>query len=257
VLARWAKTAPFLDESGGLSFMTEAAITRDLNRWLDETTDEISIDFDLPVKRDLVKNALSNMYTDQLHCGERHGLQKSLCGSATHWGIACDLAQHASLHSNQFEREVRKQVFAWLEPGTDKDARAAVEALTPAKSSGPKPTSVVQVVFAIASSCASAPDVAVLLDAARLVVRGAQQRQVRHLRGVYPVLLCARLLHPALPPHPTPPHPTLPSCGRACPRLQRRRPRLPRANLLPNSDAVITLRSLLTFRPRWKLLSQS
>ena len=58
VLARWAKTAPFLDESGGLSFMTEAAITRDLNRWLDETTDEISIDFDLPVKRDLVKNAL-------------------------------------------------------------------------------------------------------------------------------------------------------------------------------------------------------
>lgn len=28
----------------------------------------------------------------------------------------------------------------WLEPGTDKDARAAVEALTPAKSSGPKPT---------------------------------------------------------------------------------------------------------------------
>jgi len=201
VLARWAKTAPFLDESGGLSFMTEAAITRDLNRWLDETTDEISIDFDLPVKRDLVKNALSNMYTDQLHCGERHGLQKSLCGSATHWSIACDLAQHASLHSNQFEREVRKQVFAWLEPGTDKDARAAVEALTPAKSSGPKPTSVVQVVFAIASSCASAPDVAVLLDAARLVVRGAQQRQVRHLRGVYPVLLWARSPTQQIPPH--------------------------------------------------------
>jgi len=52
------------------------------------------------------------MYTDQLHCGERHGVQKSLCGSATHWSIAFDLAQHASLNSNRFEREVRKQVFA-------------------------------------------------------------------------------------------------------------------------------------------------
>ena len=92
VRARPMGTAPFLDESGGLSFMTEAAIMRDLNRWLDETTDEISIDFDLAVKRDLVKKALSDMHTDQLHCGERHGLQKMSCGSATHWSIAFDLA---------------------------------------------------------------------------------------------------------------------------------------------------------------------
>ena len=92
VRARPMGTAPFLDESGGLSFMTEAAIMRDLNRWLDETTDEISIDFDIAVKRDLVKKALSDMHTDQLHCGERHGLQKMSCGSATHWSIAFDLA---------------------------------------------------------------------------------------------------------------------------------------------------------------------
>ena len=179
MLTQWAKTSPFRDESGGLSFMTEAEITRNLNRWLDDTTEEMSLDFDLPVKRDLVKKALSNMYTDQLHCGERHGLQKSSCGSATHWSIAFDLAQRASLHSNKFEREVQKQVYGWLDPGTDTDVRAVVEALTPARSSGPKPTSVVQVAFAIAGSCASAPDVAVLLNAARLVVSEAQQRQVR------------------------------------------------------------------------------
>ena len=113
--------------------MPEAVITRDLNRWLDNTTDEISLDFDLPVKRDLVKKALSNMYTDQLHCGERHGLQKMSCGKATHWCISFDLAQYAGLHSNRFEGEVRKEVFAWLEPGTDKDARAAVEAILEGK----------------------------------------------------------------------------------------------------------------------------
>ena len=249
VLTQWAKTSPFRDESGGLSFMTEAEITRNLNRWLDDTTEEMSLDFDLPVKRDLVKKALSNMYTDQLHCGERHGLQKSSCGSATHWSIAFDLAQRASLHSNKFEREVQKQVYGWLDPGTDTDVRAVVEALTPARSSGPKPTSVVQVAFAIAGSCASAPDVAVLLNAARLVVSEAQQRQVR-ITSARPCLP-----YPSLclsPPVRYPP----PSCGRACPPLQRRRPRLPRANVLPNSDAWKTLRSLLTFRPRWKPLSR-
>ena len=211
MLAQWAKTSPFRDEGGGLSFMTESAITRDLNLWLADTAEETALDFDLPVKRDLVKNALNNMYTDQLHCGERHGLQKSSCGSATHWSIAFDLAQRPGLHSNKFEREVQKQVFMWLEPGTDKDARAVVEALTPARSSGPKPASVVQVAFAIAGSCTSAPDVAVLLDAARLVVSGAQQRQVRILSAwCLSLLLCAHL--PPTPTHPhthTPPPPLL------------------------------------------------
>lgn len=207
MLAQWAKTSPFRDESGGLSFKTEAAITRDLNQWLDDTTEEASLDFDLPVKRDLVKKALSNMYTDQVHCGERHGVQKSSCGSATHWSIAFDLAQRASLHSNKFEREVQKQVYGWLDPGTDTDVRAVVEALTPARSSGPKPSSVVQVAFAIAGSCASAPDVAVLLGAARLVVSEAQQRQVR-ITSARPCLsspFCACGLQSANRPPPPPP----------------------------------------------------
>ena len=180
VVNQWAKTSPFqADERGGLSFMTEAAITRNLNQWLADDTDEATLGFDLPVEKEVVKKVLSNMYTDQLHCGLRHGVQKSShSGTATMWNIAFDLEQRGGLQSNQFEREVRKHVFRWLEPGTDKDVRAVVEELTPAKSSGPKPVSIVQVAFAIAGSCGSAPDVAALLNVARLVVCGAQQRQV-------------------------------------------------------------------------------
>ena len=172
VVNQWAKTSPFRDGCGGLSFMTEAAITRSLNQWL---LDE----------KEVVKKVLNNMYTDQLHCGLRHGVQKSShSGTATRWNIAFDLEQRGGLQSNQFEREVRKHVFRWLDPGTDKDVRAVVEVLTPAKSSGPKPASIVQVAFAIGGSCASAPDVAALLNVARLVVCGAQQRQGTHFLRV-------------------------------------------------------------------------
>ena len=101
VVNQWAKTSPFqADERGGLSFMTEAAITRNLNQWLADDTDEATLGFDLPVEKEVVKKVLSSMYTDQLHCGLRHGVQKSShSNKATTWNIAFDLEQRGGLQS--------------------------------------------------------------------------------------------------------------------------------------------------------------
>ena len=110
----------------------------------------------------------------------------------------------------------------WLEPGTDKDARAAVEALTPAKSSGPKPT------CRSFKLCSRSPARARRRQTwrccwTRRASLYAGRSSVRCGTCVVSILSFFVPVSSTLRYPPTPPHPTLPSCGRACPPLQRRR----------------------------------
>ena len=119
---------------------------------------DVEFDFSLPIEQKQVKARLAQLYKEQQHAGERHGLQKGQRQNATTWHIMREFSvlRHGS-DGDRFERELRKIMFNVIDTGTDADAATAAVAMTPAKSKGLQPTSVTQIIWALAGACSSAP----------------------------------------------------------------------------------------------------
>ena len=103
-------------------FYSERKVTEHLNRWLHDECEhgDVEFDFSLPIEQKQVKARLAQLYKEQQHAGERHGLQKGQRQNATTWHIMPEFSvlRHGS-DGDRFERELRKIMFNVIDTGTD------------------------------------------------------------------------------------------------------------------------------------------
>ena len=139
-----------------------------------------------------MKRVVNALYNEQLHRGDQHGLLKGKTGrtnSLATWNFshAFFTQSKSSADGARFEKEIRKQMFAMLDTDGDPDAAAAATEMTPAQRVGLRaPDSIVPIIYALAGSCASAPDFATLATLARGVLFSALTRAETRRSGGAP-----------------------------------------------------------------------
>ena len=130
--------------------------------------------FNLCCRRSAV---LSNPAADSSRvAGTRHGLERQVSKVGAILWCYRPLAEVES--SSLFVRECRKLIFEQLDAGRhrrDIDARRVAASMTPARADALKPASLLQVVDALDSACASAPSFTCLASTARDVLLMARE----------------------------------------------------------------------------------
>ena len=216
LLPRWAAQAEFVSSVGEPLFRTTNAIFRDFKLWVtDDANDVQCVEV---VSRARVKRSLDGLYSDQVHRGDRRGLQRQT-GAGNHhlWNFGdVDPLRPVGTDGARFEREMVKLAFSLL----NCDASAALSGeLTPAQRTGLQPSSVTQIAYALADVCAGAPDFATLCAVTRDVIKNelgrcsgarepssSHERVAKQQRGQHnsPIRSAARSLA-AFSPHLEPP----------------------------------------------------
>ena len=156
-------------------FRTTKAMFDDFLQWVADDASEVACDEVITHAR--VKAILDTLYSDQLHRGDRNGLQhKKGPGNHDLWNFTdIDPSRPVGSDGARFEREIVKRVFAMLD--TTCDVVTISGELTPAQRVGLQPSSVTQIAYALADLCAGAPDFVTLCTVARDVITAELQRR--------------------------------------------------------------------------------
>ena len=175
LLRRWAAQDELIGPVGEPVFRTTKAMFDDFLRWVADDASEVACDEVITHAR--VKAILDTLYSDQLHRGDRNGLQhKKGPGNHDLWNFTdIDPSRPVGSDGARFEREIVKRVFAMLD--TTCDVVTISGELTPAQRVGLQPSSVTQIAYALADLCAGAPDFVTLCTVARDVITAELQRR--------------------------------------------------------------------------------